>query len=294
MAHTTFTKPNKMVAMKLSDILDDDFYSEIETNPDMFEFLVNYSVPEGSDIQIQIYEGYYFLTTLYSLFANRLCMVDKDNAGAFFYDLYDNWRTTRNREYAKFAYALQQNYNPIQNYDMLEVMTDDVTVHERETTDTQTTTPYDKEETTHTPFTKETMETTPYNSETTTTTPEDTTTNSKSSFNSATLNDTDKTTRGGQITEVLEKDGTEKIERTFEGTEKHTLKKTGTEEIETAHTGADTDTRNYTLTRAGNLGVQTAADMLEKEYNLLKEDLAFRALSEFFDKYTFYAEGVVV
>ena len=32
--------------------------------------------------------------------------------------------------------------------------------------------------------------------------------------------------------------------------------------------GSDTDTRNYTLTRAGNIGVTTSQQMIESERNL--------------------------
>ena len=56
--------------------------------------------------------------------------------------------------------------------------------------------------------------------------------------------------------------------------------------------GTDTDTHSYTLTKSGNIGVLTSSEMLEREYNGLKQDLAFRALTEFIDRYTWYSVAV--
>lgn len=194
-------------------------------------------------------------------------------------------------------------------------------------TDTDTLTPFTKETTETTPYTKVTNETTPYNSETTTTTPYNSettttsgidgsqapnnqTTNSKMAFNSQTFVDTDRSITNINTQEQLVKDGTEQIqlvkdgtekqETTWTGTTKTELTKTGTEEHEIAHTGyiehttdgSDTDTRNYTLTKKGNIGVMTPAEMLQKEFDGLKQDLAWRALNEFLDRYTYYIASV--
>lgn len=103
-----------------------------------------------------------------------------------------------------------------------------------------------------------------------------------------------------ETVETTHNNTTETVETTYNNT-KETIEKTftGTHEVETAHTGyiehttdgKDTDTRNYTLTKSGNIGVQTAAEMLQKEYEGLKQDLAFRAFSEFIDRFTYYTEG---
>lgn len=81
----------------------------------------------------------------------------------------------------------------------------------------------------------------------------------------------------------------ETIETTYTGTEKHETGHTGY--IEHTTDGTDTDTRNYTLTKSGNIGVMTASQMLQSEYDGLRQDLAFRAYSEFIDRFTYYNEG---
>ena len=81
----------------------------------------------------------------------------------------------------------------------------------------------------------------------------------------------------------------ETIETTYTGTEKHETDHTGY--IEHTTDGTDTDTRNYTLTKSGNIGVMTASQMLQSEYDGLRQDLAFRAYSEFIDRFTYYNEG---
>ena len=189
-------------------------------------------------------------------------------------------------------------------------------------------TPFVKETTTETPYTMITEETTPYTKETTETHPytAETTTqtgldgqnpppanDSKSSimaFNSNAWVDTAKTesnvntktnfTRTGTEKVESTKDGTEKVETTWTGNKKLELEKEGKEKHETTKTGSmdiighgtDTDRHQYLLTKSGNIGVLTASEMLQREYEGLKQDLAFRALSEFIDRYTWYSVAV--
>lgn len=181
---------------------------------------------------------------------------------------------------------------------------------------TDETTPYTKEETTTTPYTKVTNETTPYTKEETTTTgatsgvPSSSTTNSRMAFNSNSFVGTDKSETDTNSKTEFKKTGTEKTDTTWTGTEKIELKKTGTEKLERTYTGtekheiehtgyvetttdgSDTDTRNYTLTKKGNIGTMTASQMLQSEYDGLIQDLARRALEEFIDRYTFYSVSV--
>ena len=82
----------------------------------------------------------------------------------------------------------------------------------------------------------------------------------------------------------------EKIETTYVGTEENKLEHTGY--IEHTTDGEDTDTRNYTLKKSGNIGVMTPAEMLQKEFDGLIQDLAKRAMDEFIDRYTYYSEEV--
>ena len=201
--------------------------------------------------------------------------------------------------------------------------TTETTPYTKETTET---TPYTKETTETTPYNSET--TTKESS--TSGVPANKTTNSRSAFNSGTFVNTDKSeTEINEQTQLI-KDGTEKVEFSKTGTEKVEFSKTGTEKVEISKTGTekvefsktgtekveltktgtekreishdgyvetttdgtDTDTRNYTLKKAGNIGVLTPAEMLQKEFDGLKQDLAFRAFSEFIDRYTYYTESI--
>lgn len=186
------------------------------------------------------------------------------------------------------------------------------------TKETTTETPYTKvTEETH-PYTKETTETHPYTAETTTQTgldgqnppPANDSKSSIMAFNSNAWVDTAKTesnvntktnfTRTGTEKVESTKDGTEKVETTWDGKKKLELEKEGKEKHETTKTGTmdivghgtDTDRHQYLLTKSGNIGVLTASEMLQREYEGLKQDLAFRALSEFIDRYTWYSVSV--
>lgn len=152
---------------------------------------------------------------------------------------------------------------------------------------------------------------TPYG-DTVTTTPGKISTHSTKGFNSASFVEVDKDAESGIESVVTTHQGNEQTTDVYSGTDSvvHTTQTAGSEAhtgtIADAHTGTiadahtgmitdansgtDTDTRNYTLTKNGNIGIQTAAEMLEREFNGLAQDLAFRALSEFMDKYTFYRD----
>ena len=137
----------------------------------------------------------------------------------------------------------------------------------------------EKVETTHN-NTKETVETTHNNTKETV----ETTYNDTIETVEVTHNNTKETV------ETTHNNTKEKVEKTYQGTQ----------EIETAHTGyiehttdgTDTDTRNYTLYKNGNIGVMTPSEMLQKEYDGLMQDLAHRALYEFINRYTWYSEEV--
>ena len=327
--------PPKMVPMRLVDCLFD-----VETNPDAYAFYGYYPNPEGGEpLEYPVFSGNYFVSNLFTLYYNRLIMVDEDRPEASAYEAFDNWRDSRKNYYGKMYHALEMEYNPIENYEMTEIMTNDVTTHDKgaqvtrthNNTDTNTKTYPTKETTELTPFTKETNELTPFTKETNELTPfqketHDTTntspapngtaatnTHSQKAFNNNNFVETQKDVRTGSEQDKTEITftGTQKNEKYFTGTQKNEKYFTGTQKTEKyftgnevdalSHTGTitdvnsgtDTDTRNYTLTRTGNIGTQTAADMLLKEYDNLKMNLAERAISEFFNRFTFYAEGVI-
>ena len=174
--------------------------------------------------------------------------------------------------WAKEWATLSAEYDPIENYSMREVMTDDETVieygktHTRTDNTTKTRTPNLSEVTTPDLTVEETPDLTEEE------TPDLTTENDNSvyGFNSATAVPTGeqsttqtgtntKTTTGTNTTTTT---GTNTVATT--GTD--TVRDTGT--VTDVDTGDDTHTRNYELTRSGNIGVTTSQQMLESERNL--------------------------
>lgn len=127
---------------------------------------------------------------------------------------------------------------------------------------------------------KETTETTHNNSKETV----ETTHNNTKETVETTYNNTKETV------ETTHNNTKEKVEKTYTGTQQTTDAHTGY--IEHTTDGKDTDTRNYTLYKNGNIGVMTPSEMLQKEYDGLIQDLAYRALKEFIDRYTWYCEEV--
>lgn len=171
-------------------------------------------------------------------------------------------------------------YDPISNYDMVEVMEDDETVHEFG----HLTTINDTVNTTDSLTTSKTTNTTNESEvgKTTNTTKENEITdsvegsreNKKAGFNSSDYQKdtqelteesrTQSTDESGTITEsgTTDESGT----TTESGTNSATG--TNTESGTNRESGSNTDTRNYRLTRSGNIGVTTSQQMIESERNL--------------------------
>lgn len=292
----------------LSEVLPEGpYYTE-------FDFSGYYTDAEGTTHEVTVFTGRYFKEQALMLFGNRKMYLPEVfvDAMSYFQFMFGQWKESRKALYFKQAYAYTLKYNPIENYSSYEHMYDDITTHEKGTytertntgnKDKTTITPYDKETVETTPFSKETTETTPYQLEKTETKPANyTNTHSKKAFNSADWSETDKDVQSGS--EAVEKSytGTEKIEHYYEEGDTTKTEKTyeGTHITETEHLGSykdtqggtDTDRHQYTLTRTGNIGVMTPAEMLQKEYDALSQDLAFRALCEFIDRYTYYCDSI--
>lgn len=146
-------------------------------------------------------------------------------------------------------------YNPIDNYNMTEIMTDDERVIEHDTTNTRT----DDLERIHTGTDTETKNLTE------TETPNLTTTEQRkiNGFNSSGtgVNDGSITTQASG-TDTTTNTGTDAFSRY------DTEENSGT--VTDAKTGTDTETRNYELTRQGNIGVTTTQQMLQSERDLWK------------------------
>lgn len=187
--------------------------------------------------------------------------------------------------------ALQLEYNPVYNYNMVENMTDDTTEYNhgktttrtndtsytKEGTDTETTTDYTEETTNDLAHTKTGTETTDPGSS-------KTENNSVYGFNSA-----DAVPVAGKETTFTGEDTTTydltdadtgtstKVVNGAVTTEYDTEEKnTGT--ITDVDSGTDTQTRNYELTRVGNIGVTTTQQMLESEISLRQLHDYFRSI----------------
>lgn len=94
-------------------------------------------------------------------------------------------------------------------------------------------------------------------------------------------------TKGFTLGDVKTIEGTIKDQKGFT-TNGLTNEKSGKET--TAHSGTDED--EYTLERFGNIGVTTSQQMLASDLDLLKYDIAMLAIKEFIGQYTFVSEEV--
>ena len=94
-------------------------------------------------------------------------------------------------------------------------------------------------------------------------------------------------TKGFTLGDVKTIEGTIKDQKGFV-TNGLTNEKAGKET--TAHSGTDED--EYTLERFGNIGVTTSQQMLASDLDLLKYDIAMLAIKEFIGQYTFVSEEV--
>lgn len=147
-------------------------------------------------------------------------------------------------------------YDPIQNYNMTEEMTDDETVTEYGRSHTRT------DNLSHSETRTDNLTRTIDNQEVTTPNLTSTSQQATRGFNSSSDVNTDKETATNTGTSRVDTDGTEHNT----GTQGTTGSDTGTQTD--ADTGSDTSTRNYTLTRSGNIGVTTSQQMLQSERDL--------------------------
>lgn len=143
-------------------------------------------------------------------------------------------------------------YNPIENYSMQEKMTDDKTVDEYGKTRTRT----DNLQRTKTGTEEDATDLTD------TTTPNLTSTDENSiyGFNSSNPVQSDEQTKHSTGTSTNTRTGTDT--RTYNTTDSDTGTQTDNDG------GSDIRTRNYTLTRSGNIGVTTSQQMIESERSL--------------------------
>lgn len=199
-------------------------------------------------------------------------------------------------KWAKEYNTLSFTYDPISNYDMTEIMSNDTTVTEYGKTNTRT------DNISHTKTGTETQ--TPHITETTTTDMEhgksgtetiapgttETTTpnltrqteNDIAGLNSSGFENANKTVETSTGTNTVSRSGSDTTTYDITDTDGGTVTKetegTNTTQYNTTDsdtgtqtyrdTGTDTNTRNYTLTRTGNIGVTTSQQMIQSEREL--------------------------
>ena len=181
------------------------------------------------------------------------------------------WSTVMLPGWTKMWAALQAEYKPLENYSMTEKMTNDVTQKAYGKTTTRT------DNLSHTKTGNDT--TTPDLTETETPNTTNTREHGVYGFNSqadAVPDATETDTETGTNTTTTT--GTSRTD--YDTTESDTGTQTA------ADSGSDTETRNYQLTREGNIGVTTSQQMLESEIELrckhnMYEIIAVAFLREF-------------
>ena len=251
---------------KISDVFPD--WSSISS---LFSRLNRLSVPWAADVQTQSLDIEYFLNRsgekYCSPMVSKLCNGETlttesiDIICNVLVSLYGvNWT----KQYA----TLSAEYNPIENYNMTENMTNDITEIEHghvvtrvlDTTDERT--PNVTEE--------RTDNLTHGKTGTETTTPDLTTTtdNGITGFNSATDVHTGETQTTNTGTNEVEYNTSDTDSGTVTTTTTGTDTTTQSGSITDTNTGTDTHTHNYELTRSGNIGVTTSQQMIQSEHDL--------------------------
>lgn len=239
--------------------------AEITTITNQFDFTGNYIDTDGNTHNMTIFDTNYFLTELRHNYFSREIFIDTDAPATDIVNIFTVWKQSRGALYAKQAYAYTLAYNPIENYSSNETDSGFETVEHGlkiERTAGQKNTHTNNNLTSTNTYTNVT----------------DTNTHSKYGLNSndAVPSDIDTNIKSGSDSNV--QTGSYEDAKSGKDTDQHS--------------GVDTNRHSITRTRSGNIGVMTAAQMLQAEFDGLKQDLANRALKEFLSKYTFYSGEV--
>lgn len=239
-----------------------------------FEFTATYG-----DDEYTIFTTDFFLSEIYQHFASRKVRLAGVDPAEEMRTLFRLWKSSREETYARRAYALSIEYEPLENYDRMEERTG-------------------SSETVH--------------GETITRTHNNTDTRTHNNTDTTTLDHTDALTRTGSdsiqdkrhgvnSTVAVPTTGSETAYNSGESTahtgtveDEHrgTIADAHTGTIADAHTGKDSGSDSYTLRAHGNIGVTTAAQMLAEDLGALRYDLALTAICDFADRYTYEVEGL--
>lgn len=273
-----------------------------QTITNQFDFSGSCPDSEGTAQTFTIFNTGFFLNEINHNFFNRVMFVDPEAAFADLVATFTIWAQNRGYMYARLAYAYSLGYNPIENYNSIEVHTghDDFD-NKKKVTRTWTNDTIERAYDAENPL-KVTRQ---YDSETplTVTTGHD---NDKETTTYTALKDTDNTWKYGvNSSEPVPSAKSENTRSGSEATEfsgtrtdttsgkyfdtttgKYTDKHTGSYNDE--NSGKDSTIYNSQIAKHGNIGVSTASGMIGELYDGLRQNLALRAVHDFLDNFTFY------
>ena len=202
---------------------------------------------------------------------DTLTTAEMKSLAGVIYTLYkDNWE--------KEWETMNLQYNPIENYNMLEKMSDDITTDEYGRTHTRTDNTTHAKTGTETESRNLTDRNTPNVTELTTPNLTDTSNNSVYGFNSSNASPTGTSTNAQTGTNTVTRSGSDTTTHTGSDTMTHNTTDRNTGTVKDADTGTDTHTHNYTLTRSGNIGVTTSQQMIESERKLYMWNLFYNVV----------------
>lgn len=299
--------------MKLHQILQDQTIAATQ-----FDFTGTCPDKEGSPYTATIFNTAYFISQILHNYFNRdIFILDPDNAYTEFCNIFNLWEANRGMMFARMAYAYSLGYNPIENYSSIESHTGSDTFQNGKTTthnwtnDTLTHT-WNQDALTHN-WTNDKLQRDYTNLATTTSHTND---KVKTTYNQV-KDDTESykfgvnsSTKVQESENVNTRTGNDEVE--YSGTKSDTTSgsysdthsgsysDTHTGSYSDAHTGSYSDANsgndvtqyNSTVTKSGNIGVMTASQMLQSEYDGLNQDLANRAIMDFLQQHTFYSGEV--
>ena len=187
--------------------------------------------------------------------------VEREKLAGIIYSLYGkNWEM-------EWATVIAE-YNPIENYSMIETMEDDTTEITYGKTHTRTDNLTNSKTGTDTIRPNLTETDTPNITETITPGVVKTSVKSKTGFNSSDLVTTDSQTDTPTGHDTQLRTGTNTVTKTGTEATEYNSSQAQTGTVTDADTGKDTHRRNYTLTRSGNIGVTTSQQMLQSSRDL--------------------------
>lgn len=271
-----------MTRKKVNDIFPDWL-----TGSGIFSALNNYPVPWQIDnistsLDLEYHgniSGEKFTSPLVNklVAGSTITISELNKLAGVIYNMYgDNW----NKEFN----TLNMLYDPIENYSMTEQMSNDETVTEYGKTHTRT----DNTTSTRTDNTTSTRtdNTTHAKTGTETRSPNTTNTgaNSVYGFNSASAVPVNGSTNTETGTETVTYNTSDKDTGTVTNKDTGTVTNRDTGTVTDGDTGSDTSTRNYTLTRKGNIGTTTSQMMIQSERDLYLWNIFYKVVFPDIDK----------